>query len=153
VTEFNAALKYAFLLLKYRARSTQEIVERLGAKRCSPLIIKKVLVYLEEHKLTNDKEFARLFVSSSSGRGWGKRKIEFKLLKLGISKELSAQTLRDTAYYKSKLREIIEKKLAKYGREKSAYPKLLRYLGSRGFEYNEIVSALQELDITIYENC
>lgn len=152
MNDYSSALKYAFLLLKYRPRSTQEITDRLANKQYSRQVIKKVLAHLIEHRFIDDGQFARLFVSSSSSKGWGKRKIAYALHKLGVPKDLSAQALNDDSYYRSRLSHLIEKKLEKLKGQKSAYPKLMRYLASKGFEYNEIAHALQEFKIDIYDN-
>lgn len=144
--DFKKALKYSFLLLKYRARSKNEVISRLKRKKFSSPITDKVLAYLEEKKYIDDNEFARLFASFRGEKGWGQKKIAFSLKKLGISEDLIKEVLGDRGTFKRKIRELIEEKKNCY-KAPERYKKILRLLSSRGFDYDDIQEALRETEI------
>jgi regulatory protein len=147
--DFNRALSYSFLLLKYRARSKSEIVSRLKKKGYAPAVRKEVLAYLEENNYINDEDFARFFIDCSVEKGWGPRRIDFNLQKLGISWQLRKQVLNRDFDYRPKIREIIRKKLSGCKREKlslrnpKVWRKIAAHLIGRGFDYNVIYQELR----------
>jgi regulatory protein len=140
---FKKALNYAFLLLKYRPRAKQEIISRLRKKGYSISIIEKVLAYLEENKYLDDRSFAQAFASSRLSKGWGRKKIEFHLKKLGVPEEFIRETL-DKKDFKEKIKELIEKKI-KYYKGKNLYQKILKYLLAKGFDYHQILEELEKI--------
>ncbi|MFH1772213.1 MAG: regulatory protein RecX [Candidatus Omnitrophota bacterium] len=148
--DFNKALNYAFLLLKYRPRSEKEIAGRLKKKRFTPGTQKEVLAYLSANGYINDTAFARLFVASSLCKGWGRFKIESVLKSFGIKENILKLALCDKEAFRQRLRELIEKRITFYSGKKNAYAKIVRYLASRGFSYSEIIRGLEDLEI--YEN-
>jgi len=145
MNDFNKALNYAFLLLKYRMRSKNELVSRLKKKRFKLDIIEKVIDNLEKNNYINDKEFSRLYLDSLLKKGYGKKRIEFNFNRLGIDKNLISEFL-DDIYYKKNLEELIKKKISFY---KDRKDKLLRFLLQRGYTYQEIEEALGKLNIEI----
>ena len=142
--DYNKSLNYSFLLLKYRPRSLLELKNRLKQKGYSLLIIDKVLAYLSENNYLNDTEFTRLFVSSCVAKGWGQRRIDLALKHLGISEDLRKCSTSDKEIYRNKLREILERKINRYKGQKNAYQKIVRYLASKGFDYEDIFKELDE---------
>jgi regulatory protein len=147
---FKKALNYAFLLLKYRLRSKKEITSRLKKKGYSLSVIEKVIKYLEENGYINDETFAYQFVTCCLEKGWGKRKIEFYLKKLGISDELIENALNKEDVFRDKLREIIDKRIKYYKNKKNPYQKILKYLLSKGFEYQDIIEELEDIKFSHY---
>ena len=150
--DFNKALNYAFLLLKYRPRSRGELVIRLKRKRIPTPLIDKVLEYLAELKFIDDREFARLYVSSSLEKGWGRKKIALGLARLCIGPEISEEFLKDRTVFKEKLAALIRKRLKFYKGKKNVYQKILRYLAQRGFEYADIIREVRALGLKEYED-
>ncbi|MDD5584375.1 MAG: RecX family transcriptional regulator, partial [Candidatus Omnitrophica bacterium] len=133
--EYTKALNYAFLLLKYRSRSRHEIVFRLERKKYSSSLIKKVLDHLEEYRYISDAEFARAFIAQSVAKGYGKRRIECSLKKLGVSGETAGPLLKSLTEDKSKIRDIIAKKIKYYRGKRNVAAKIMRHLVARGFGY------------------
>ena len=143
--EFQKALNYSYLLLKYRLRSRHEFIYRLKKKKFSPKTIEKVLADLEEKGYINDAQFIRLFINASYRKGWGEKRIYFSLKKLGInSADLCAAKI-DKNILRRRLREIIERKIKTY--KKNKYQKILRYLSGRGFSYEDIICELDNLGV------
>jgi regulatory protein len=143
VDEYRKALNYSFLLLKYRPRSTKELVSRLKRKKFAASLIEKVVAYLLEHRYLDDEEFVRLFVSSRKSRGWGPRKIAAELKKLGIS-GVTGEEPGDKEFYRVKIRELIQKRARRSSSRKDQRAKTMRYLLAKGFGYEDIRQAMEE---------
>jgi len=149
--DFNKALNYSFLLLKYRARSRNEIISRLKKKGYTLAIRERTVDYLEENNYINDREFAHLFVSYSLEKGWGPVRIDFNLKKLGISEALRKQALEGDFAYNDRVREIIERKLEHYKRRKPSleaakiWQKIVMHLVRKGFDYKIINQEMDNL--------
>lgn len=148
--DFEKAFHYSLLLLKYRPRSKGEIEDRLKGKRFSSIVITEVLNRLQDYNYINDAEFTLFFISSCLARGWGRRRIEFRLEKLKIPRSLQEKFLRDEDFG-DQLRQLISKKLEFYRGKKNIYQRLVRFLAGRGFDYDEIFSELQNVDIKKFE--
>jgi regulatory protein len=146
---FDRALSYSLLLLKYRLRSEREIIARLGQKGYSPKISKRVVERLRQYNLLNDAFFAQEFIQYAFEKGWGRRKIEFRLQKLGVSKDKSEKFLNKLDY-KDKIKSIIENKMQEDGSSDPALynrrrARLIRTLAGRGFEHSDIFGVLDSL--------
>jgi len=143
--EFKKALSYSFVLLKYRARSRYEIITRLKKRNVSESTIQSVVDYLQEHNYLNDKEFVRLFISSSLHRGWGPHKIDFSLKKLGIDQILREAVFENTECYQQVMQPLIEKKIIQYKHKKNPYQRIVRFLVGRGFSHPQIMQELEHV--------
>ncbi len=134
------ARDYAFLLLSYRARSLQEISERLLKKGYEREVVKKVVEELEHLHYLDDRAFAREWVEMRLGEKRGKMLIRRELLKKGIEKGIIddslAEGLRKIASSEDELAwRAIEKRIPRYRKlEKSkAYRRIRDFLIRRGF--------------------
>lgn len=156
--DFNKALNHSFLLLKYRDRSKSEIISRLKLKGYDKEVRKQVVEYLEKNKYINDQSFALLFFDYSVEKGWGRRRIEFSLKKLGISPQLCQQVLKIKYNYNKKVSEIIQNKIASYSARKPAlsaqkiWRNIVAHLARRGFEYEIIYQEMRNLGVKKFEN-
>ncbi|MDD4955645.1 MAG: regulatory protein RecX [Candidatus Omnitrophica bacterium] len=148
----SRALNYSFLLLKYRPRSRQEIIERLKRKKYPASVIEKVITSLEENNYINDKEFVRLYIASCLSRGWGRRRIDYALKKLGIAEDARENASFDKQAFYERLKELVEKKISNKKRDKKTYQKIVRNLAAKGFSYEDITRALEEADFTRHNN-
>ena len=148
--EFTRALRYAYLLLKYRRRSSYEVSFRLGRKGFSPLVVEKVLGLLRQQGYIDDESFVAEFVKDKLNKGWGKNKIYFILKNnLGLDETLINEELNrvDTGEYYRRIRELIQRKLKNKGISQANYEvkgKLFRYLIQRGFPIDDIKRALED---------
>jgi len=144
--EIERALKYAVLLLKYRLRSAAEIATRLKRKEYSAAAIDETSNRLKAYGYIDDQNFARIFINSCRDRGWGSRRIILALKKLGVGRDCYAKALPSAQDEAEGLQALIEKKAKFYRGKKNAKAKLLRFLINRGFDYDEIVSRLDQPD-------
>ena len=145
--DFNKALGYSFLLLKYRARSKYEIEQRLERKKYSLLVIRRIIRYLEKNKYLNDRDFTVSFTAASLAKGWGPKKVYFGLKKLGVAQEFIEEVLADREPFEDKLEALIKQKMNQC-LGSGSYQKLLRFLTAKGFQYQDIILALEKTGIT-----
>ncbi|WP_119068018.1 regulatory protein RecX [Rubrobacter indicoceani] len=93
--EYALAMRRAFNLLSYRARSRGEIRDRLASKHDHKAeIIDSVLVRLEELGYLDDKEFARSVARQKAGK-YGPRRIAAELQRAGVSKETVGEVVEE----------------------------------------------------------
>ncbi|MFH1768254.1 MAG: regulatory protein RecX [Candidatus Omnitrophota bacterium] len=145
--EHRRALNYSFLLLKYRLRSRDEIARRLKRKKFSSSAIDTVLQFLEDYKLIDDKKFVVLFIESRFKRGYGREKIRFDLSRFGIPAGLANEQIGKIKQddYINMIRVIAEKRSKCYKGKMNIRARLFRFLQQRGFQVEEIQSALRDV--------
>ena len=147
---FEKARDYAFLLLKFRLRSENELALRLKNKKFPPEVIKKVVSFLKERDFLNDKEFARAWVASRAKKPFGARRLRQELGIKGVDKDIVEAELKLMAqdYPEG---EIVPR-LARIKFEKlhhieplQAKRRIYGYLLRRGFSVDAIRCALEGL--------
>ncbi|MCM8786470.1 MAG: RecX family transcriptional regulator [Candidatus Omnitrophica bacterium] len=138
--DFDKALKYTFLLLKFRQRSSSELIFRLNKKGYNKQTIQKILEYLKEQRYLNDEELAKSYIITLSKKGYGKKRILATLKKIGISQQVIDNL--DFPHTANILSSMIDKKVLQYKGSKNIVSKILRYFLARGFEYDEILTQL-----------
>ncbi|MFQ5867059.1 MAG: regulatory protein RecX [bacterium] len=138
--QIKEARDYAFLLLSYRARSCQEISERLLKKGYEREVVQEVVEELERLHYLDDCAFAIEWVESRLREKRGKRLIRQELLKKGIENEVIddsiAQGFKKIASSEDELAwRAIERRIPRYQKlEKSkAYRRIKDFLIHRGF--------------------
>lgn len=142
---------YAFLLLSYRARSCQEITERLLRKKYQREIIQEVVEELKRLHYLDDRAFAIEWVEMRLRGKRGKRLIRQELLKKGIEKEIIDDSI-DEGFKKIGPTEdelawqAIEKRIPRYQKlEKSkAYRRIKDFLIRRGFSLETTENTLDK---------
>ncbi|MFA6281205.1 MAG: regulatory protein RecX [Candidatus Omnitrophota bacterium] len=150
--DYNKALNYAYLLLKYRPRARREIIDRLSKKDFALSVIDKVVSSLESYNYINDEEFSRMFVSSGRLKGWGRKKIDYALKKFGITEALRKEALKDKEIFREDLKGLIKKKISRYKQKKNAYQKIVRHFAARGFDYRDIIKEIEESDLKRFDD-
>jgi regulatory protein len=140
------ALQYAFLLLSYKARTTNELKQRLARKGLSPDIVSQTLQRLSELKMVDDAGFARRFAEDRIAIGHkGKWRILGELLKRGVAKEHIEEALATAPDEKAAAREVAEKYLSRNRRLEPAVlrRRLFALLARRGFSPDTIRQVTQ----------
>ena len=84
-------MEAALRLLEFRARSRQELAQRLQRKGAVPSVIEAVLARLSAQGYVNDAVFARQWTESRLRTGHGRRRIALELRVKGIA----SATIRD----------------------------------------------------------
>lgn len=93
--ESNKAQAYALMLLGYRERSVREIRIRMRQKGYEEKLIEKVVKYLKDQNLIDDKRFTRLWAESRIKKGYGSWRIQSELEQKGVNRERIDEILRD----------------------------------------------------------
>ena len=142
--DFNKALSYSFLLLKYRARTKKEIIDRLKLKKFSASVIDKVIESLSDYGYIDDINFTSAFIKEKVNKGLSKKRIYFDLKRLGVSEEIIKEEIARISNdeYMKAIRKLAAKKLKQYSSSDNKNYRLFRYLAQRGFSVDEIREVL-----------
>jgi len=149
--DIKDALKYAFLLLRYRPRSTNEMCQKLRLKGYDQQVIDKTIEELTAKKELDDLKFAKLLISDfMANRPLGKKLLRYKLKQKGISEEIVGAALEDfdTVYSQSdNIYNLAKKRIELYHGLPSleAKHKLYGYLLRKGFDAESVESCLKKL--------
>lgn len=142
----------ALNLLARRLHSTRELRTKLLQKHRNPEIIEDVLNYLMENNYLNDKQFASEFISEKSkSKLWGSRKINAELRKKGIDNRVADDEFigEHLTGNNEHLKTAAEKKLKNLsGRNippEKIKQKLISYLLSKGYDYDDIKTVTNEM--------
>jgi regulatory protein len=151
VEQFRHCRDEAFRLLSYKARSEQELRERLNRKGYSPVVIEQVLNRLKELTIVDDEKLARDYVEARITIGHkGKFRVQQELLKKGIDREKIAKALKTAPDESEAARMVIEHYLPRYRRldETTRKRRLYGLLARRGFSAETIEQVLFRSNLT-----
>jgi regulatory protein len=128
----------------YQERCLFEIETKLASLDSSPTDFKSIIAHLSECNFFNQERFAISFaIGKFRNNKWGKQKIKAGLFHKKISTDLIAKALSsiNLTDYKAMAQNLYEKKWLSLKSEKNDFErkqKTLRYLQSKGFEYDEL---------------
>jgi regulatory protein len=128
----------------YQERCLFEIQNKLNQLGATESESKKVIEHLEKFRFYNQKRFAQSFAQGKLRiNKWGKVKIKAALIQKFVDKETINDALESIDYceYLSILKGLIDRKSVELSKEKDEWTKkqkILRFLSSRGFSYDEI---------------
>ena len=159
---FTKLLNKSFRFLSYRPRSEKEVVEYLKKKisnfqfpisnfKTAGEIIDSIIEKLKEQKFIDDTEFAKWWIEQRSKvKPKAIKFIIFELKQKGIAKELIDEILNDKEFEVisdfDKALELAKKRIKRYEKEepKKAYEKMVRFLASKGFEWEIIKKVIDQ---------
>lgn len=144
------ARKYAFLLLKFRLRSEEEIRQRLKNKKFALQIIEETLSFLKDKAFVDDNHFARAWIESRIKRPLGIRRLKQELQIKGIDKEIIESQINEIKKNypeEDVVTRIIKEKLEKTkgSDPQKAKRRIYAYLLRRGFSPGIILEAMSQL--------
>ncbi len=144
------AKNYAFLLLKFRQRSREELYQRLKNKKFNPDTIEKTLDFLQEKGFVDDEAFARTWINCRVKRPLGLYRIRRELNLKGVNKEIINAALEEAKkdYREDEVVHRLAKERsarAKGGDPKKTKQRIYAYLLRRGFSAEAIIKALSNL--------
>jgi regulatory protein len=128
----------------YQERCLFEIQSKLTRLGSTESDSKKVIEHLGKNRFYDQKRFAQSFAQGKLRiNKWGKAKIKAALIQKFIDKETIKDALYSIDYdeYLSILKGLIHRKNSELSKEKDEWlkkQKILRFLSSRGFSYDEI---------------
>jgi regulatory protein len=153
---YRASLNY----LSFRPRSEKEMRDYLKRKtqnikpQIDEKIIERIIESLLKSKFIDDEEFARRFVEQRTKirpKAW--KVIKFELKQKGISNELIDQIqnsefrIQDNDLQSALT--LAERKLPQYAKitdKRKAREKMMRYLASKGFDWDTIKEVFASLE-------
>lgn len=144
------ARAYAFLLLKFRLRSENELKSRLKQKGFSQDLAADTVSFLKDKEFIDDRVFAKGWVFSRLKRPLGLRKIRQELAQKGIAKEIIQDALAQASqdYPESQIVSQLAKQ--RFSKLKGIEPlkakaRVYGYLMRRGFSPDLIGDVIKEL--------
>jgi regulatory protein len=145
------AKNYAFLLLKFRQRSTKEIGLRLKQKQFEDPVIKETIAFLKDHAFIDDAAFARAWIDSRLKKPLGIRRIKEELRIKGIDNNIIDSNINQTRRDYSE-EEVVSriaadklKQTPKGIEPQKAKRRIFSYLLRRGFSPGVISDILAQL--------
>jgi regulatory protein len=144
------ARNYAFLLLKYRLRSTKELGDRLRLKKFPAEIIEQVVRALEEKGFLDDRAFVKAWIASRASQRFGSRRIRQELRLKGIDPGLIDEGLREMAERfpeDETIRAVAEEKFRKLRDldPQTAKRRIYAYFLRRGFSPEAVIDIINGL--------
>jgi len=140
----------AFLLLKYRQRSEQEISERLKKKNFPQEVIQETLAFLRGKKFVDDNIFARVWIRERLAKAIGPVRLAQELKLKGIARQVIEDNLKDARETYSELDTVRELAVRRFSRLKNLDPqsakrRIYEFLLRRGFSAEIVVDVLNQL--------
>jgi regulatory protein len=141
-----------FHYCNYQERCHKEVRNKLYELGAAKHEVEQLIVVLIENDLLHEERFACSFARGKFRlKQWGRNKIIQHLKLLQISDYCIRQAMReiDAEEYGHTLQRLAEKKWEEQAAEKNLYArknKVCRYLLQKGYEYEHIRNALQELN-------
>lgn len=136
----NKAVNYISSTLK----TTKQIRNYLKKKDYSPQTIDHVISKMEEYKYVDDESYARAFINTYSNK-YGKIKLISALKSKGVSEHVIDNVFDENLNLESNIEKVAEKYLKNKEVNKDTLNKLSRFLCSRGYEFDEINSYINNL--------
>ncbi|MDD7219216.1 MAG: regulatory protein RecX [Clostridia bacterium] len=152
--ECGKAVKKAMRLLEHMDRTERGLRDRLNQEGFSQEATEKALEYVKSYGYINDERYARNYIAfriHSSSR----QKIIQNLIRKGIDRETADQAWEEESVLndydeQSLLKNTIEKKYSADSQlDEKEMRRLYGYLVRRGFQFSDIASVLEELNIRI----
>ncbi len=145
----SKALVKAYDLLSRRGHSVQELSQKLRHKGFADRSIIRVIERLSHLGYLDDQAFARAWLSSRGGSR-GEHKLRQELRHKGVAEEVITTSLTEWSAAADQLGEAV--RLARSRRNRyanmnwsEASRKLASYLGGRGYSYDIVRAALDQL--------
>lgn len=141
-------LKKAANYCVYQERTQKEVAERLKFWGADKEQADEIIVWLIEENFINEGRFAKQYAGSKFRiKKWGKLKIKYALRSKGVSENCIKEAMQDISSeeYKECIIKLSENKRQSISSDTSPIitkKKILDYLQTKGFEYNDIKNAL-----------
>jgi regulatory protein len=149
--ELNKAQAYALMLLGYRERSLREIKMRMRQKGYEEKLIEKVVKYLKDRNLINDKRFTRLWAESRIKKGYGSWRIQSELEQKGVNREMADEILKDLYSGINEVQialDLVRKKKGVLKESQRLTERVSNLLRRRGFSFEVISNVVEEIQKT-----
>lgn len=137
--------------LSFRPRSEKELKDYLVKKKASSLVAVKIIQNLKQNKFIDDKEFTKWWIEQRTKikprADWI---IRFELKQKGIEKEVVDEFIGNSEISEfDKALDLAQRKIKRYEKfdRNKKYEKMVRFLASKGFNYDLIKEVLASLKL------
>ena len=139
---YKRAMDYTLYLLGAKSYTEKEIACKLIGAYYSEPVISRTISKLIEYRFIDDAQYASDFTSQAS-RTKSKRVIKQLLLQKGISRDTVESTLEASLGDDTALALLVARRTRGGDlRDPAFYSRQVRYLLGKGFDYDEIICAL-----------
>lgn len=142
--EKSKAMNKAVGYISSSLKTAKQIREYLKKKEYSPQTIDYVIDKMKEYKYLDDEAYAKAFIHTYSSK-YGKMKLISALKSKGISDNVIDTIFAEETLPESNLPKVAEKYLKNKEVTRETLNKLSRFLYSRGYEFDEINSYINQL--------
>jgi len=149
--ELNKAQAYALMLLGYRERSLREIKIRMRQKGYEEKLVEKVVKYLKDRNLINDKRFTQIWAESRIKKGYGRWRIQSELEQKGVNREIGDEILKDLYSGIDEVQvalDLVEKKRWVSKEPPRLTERVSNLLRRRGFSFEVISNVVEKIHKT-----
>ncbi len=145
--QFRKARERALYLLTYRDHSRKELFDKLCQSVDEDIALDTVEKMAELGYLNDEVYAAKLTKDCLQRRKLGERRTRFELQKKGISGELADRVLEELLEQidpRQELRELVERKYARYLDDPKGVQKVTNALARLGHSYSDIRAVIEE---------
>ncbi len=135
------ALDKAFSYLSATMKTERQMRDYLCKKGYLPSVCDYVLEKLYYYKLLDDKLYTKQYIKSAS-KTKGARRISLELRQKGVDVDMIDDALITIEDAEERAKEVLAKYMRHKANTKENLAKAFRYLLSRGFNYDDVKSAL-----------
>ena len=148
--DIEKARAYAFLLLKFRLRSENELLGRLKQKGFSPELSLNLVNFLKDKQFIDDRLFTKGWIASRLKKPFGLRRIRQELAQKGLDKQIIEEAfvrVKEDYDESGVIRELAKKRFSRLNGIEllKAKARVYAYLLRRGFSpdiIGEVVSKI-----------
>lgn len=140
------ALNKSMKWLTASYRSEKEVIKYLKEKKYDNKVINYVLDKLKEYNFLNDENLANNFVEFGQNK-MGIHKLRQKLMNKGVNKDIIENALKNVDNQDEICYDCAIKKIKNMDKTKENLAKLIRYLLSKGFDYDTIKRTCDKLKL------
>lgn len=137
------AMEKAMTHLSATMKTEKQMRDFLAKKGYTQVVIDYVMEKLAYYGYVDDFAYCKAYVNTVKGKG--KRAIESALISRGARREAIEQALSETQEDVDEVFELAQKYLRGKALDRQTYSKTVRYLLSKGYEYDAVKSAMERL--------
>ncbi len=141
-TEKDEAMDRALTFLSHSIKTEKQIRDKLAEKGYTEAVKDYVIERLEEFGLVDDLEYCKTYINSVKGRG--ERALRFELARRGVEKETIDEAFEGYEENGDEAAEVARKYLRGKELSRDVRYKAVRYLMSKGYEYETAEAAVKE---------
>lgn len=137
---FDKAVNYQNTAFKTK----KQIRDYLNKKGYDKAVVDYVIEKMCEYGFLNDEKFADMYISAYDKK-YGPNMLKTKLLQKGISKTIVDEKLKDYEVCDETIDKLLLKKLGSKPPTQDNLTKCMRFLSSRGYDYDNIKKAINKI--------